>query len=498
VVLPPFTENLNAKTVQLLAAFGKAGGRLISCGDPPARIDGGLSPAGAALAQSPRWSRVEAKALAQELDSPGFAILRSPGDRGILFHHRRQLEDGQFLFLVNTSLEAASAGTILSDLKGVEQWNLYSGTTAPYPFEIHDKMLKAGFNLPPSGSLLLFLSRKPLRPAAPVSETLAVLHPQAPPTARRIAPNVLTLDYVEATAGGETRTNIYFYQANQFVWQKNGLERNPWDSAVQFGDELISKKFPAGSGFEASYRFHIDGGVPANLAIVIERPDLYSITCNRQPVAPGTNEWWLDKSFGRIDIASAARSGENVVTIKAAPFTMFHELESAYVLGDFSLKAASQGFVIVPPQPLDLGTGKEGFLGWNTQGLPFYSAGVAYQESFEVLKPEGRYTVALPNWYGSVAKVAVNGKAAGYIDAPPWECDVTKWVKRGKNRVEVTVIGTLKNTLGPHHGNPALGSAWPGSFQKATNPGPPPGEKYSTVAYGLFEPFVLNQTTPGP
>ena len=89
----------------------------------------------------------------------------------------------------------------------------------------------------------------------------------------------------------------------------------------------------------------------------------------------------------------------------------------------------------------------------------------------------------------------MNGKPAGYIDAPPWECDVTQWIKRGPNHVSVTVIGTLKNTLGPHHGNPKLGAAWPSAFHIGPNPGPPAGAKYSTVAYGLFEPFVLKQVT---
>ena len=59
--------------------------------------------------------------------------------------------------------------------------------------------------------------------------------------------------------------------------------------------------------------------MPKNLAIVIERPDLYTITCNGQPVAAKPNDWWLDKAFGRIDIAQRAQTGENVVTIKAAP-----------------------------------------------------------------------------------------------------------------------------------------------------------------------------------
>ena len=114
------------------------------------------------------------------------------------------------------------------------------------------------------------------------------------------------------------------------------MERNPWDSAVQFKDELISRKFPADSGFEAFYRFQIEGTVPTNLAIVIERPDLYTITCNGQPVTARLNDWWLDKAFGRVAIASAVRVGENVFSLKASPFTMFHELEPAYLLGDFS------------------------------------------------------------------------------------------------------------------------------------------------------------------
>jgi hypothetical protein len=198
-----------------------------------------------------------------------------------------------------------------------------------------------------------------------------------------------------------------------------------------------------------------------------------------------------------------AKVGENVVTLKAAPFTIFHELQSAYVLGEFTLKPAEKGFVITPDQPLKLGK-------WNEQGAPFYSAGVTYTEKFDVGSPSGKYRVSLdpggrasrppsgtattpPSWYGSVARVKVNGKDCGRIFHAPWECDVTAAIQPGENVVEVTVVGTLKNTLGPHHGNHALGSAWPSMFHEGPADGPPPGEKYSTVGYGLFEPFVMKQ-----
>ena len=63
----------------------------------------------------------------------GVAIERVTGDAGILFHHRRHLDDGQILFLVNTSVTSPSAGTIVSDLNGVERWDLLAYTNLGKP-----------------------------------------------------------------------------------------------------------------------------------------------------------------------------------------------------------------------------------------------------------------------------------------------------------------------------------------------------------------------------
>jgi hypothetical protein len=508
VVLPPLTENVNSRTMDLFEAYAKAGGNVFCCGEPPTLVDGKASDRGAMAVKG--WLGANAADLASYLlmammEEPRFVgVRRAENDKGILFHHRRQLRDGDLVFLVNTSIESPVTGTVEGRAGGVEQWDINTGKASAYPFDRPlEGAIRASFELPPSGSLLLFLSKEKRQPTPAVAEKLATIKPVGEPTIKRIAPNVLTVDYMDVTAGGETRANSYFYPANQFAFQKNGMERNPWDSAVQYKDEIITKKFPADSGVEATYRFRIEEKVPANLAIVIERPDLYTITCNGKPVSAKKGDWWLDKSFGRIDIASAAQVGENLVTIKASPFTIYHELESAYVLGDFSLKAANRGFVIVPDQGLKLGK-------WNEQGHPFYAQGVRYTQTFhlepasvllkdkkgqekEIHRLPGRYRVSLPAWYGSVAKVVANGKPAGYVSCPPWECDVTDQLKVGENTIEVTVIGTLKNTLGPHHGKPALGKAWPAAFHVGPNPGPPPGSEYSVVGYGLFEPFVLKQ-----
>ena len=44
---------------------------------------------------------------------------------------------------------------------------------------------------------------------------------------------------------------------------------------------------------------------------------------------------------------------------------------------------------------------------------------------------------------------------------------------------------------GPHHVGALRGAAWPHMFQQGPETGPPPGTRYDTIGYGLFEPFVI-------
>jgi hypothetical protein len=66
---------------------------------------------------------------------------------------------------------------------------------------------------------------------------------------------------------------------------------------------------------------------------------------------------------------SLTASGD-FVRIDAAPFTMFHELEPAYVLGSFRLKAMDRGFLITEDGPLKIGEPTPADVtgpGWNAQ-----------------------------------------------------------------------------------------------------------------------------------
>ncbi len=485
------TETLNPKTVALLGAFLKSGGKVFSLCEPPALVEGRPSEDAKALAKMTGWQQVDEASLLETLlaaQSRRLSLRQAADDKGIVYHMRRQLADGDLLFIVNTSIEHPAGGTIAAPAGGIERWDPQTGAIEAYPFERNGDGVTASFNLPPCGSLLVFLSDGRGQPTTVPTEETTIIKPSGDARITRDQPNVLTLDYVDLVVGKENRKDLYFWQANDLAFKAHGLAANPWDCAVQFKDEIIRQRFPLESGFEVSYRFTIADRVPEELAIVIERPDLYEITCNGRKIEAKPDAWWLEPGFGKLDIRAAAHVGENVVTCKASPFTIWHEIEPAYVLGSFSVEPADRGFVVKPPSPIKFGP-------WNVQGGPFYGATVTYEEPFELSSPSGRYVVSLPAWYGSVAKVTVNGQPAGYIQSQPWDCDVTGLVAGGTNMVKVTVFGTLKNTLGPHHGNPLPGLAWPAGFRKAPETGPPAGVTYSTFGYGLFEPFVIKQVS---
>jgi hypothetical protein len=224
---------------------------------------------------------------------------------------------------------------------------------------------------------------------------------------------------------------------------------------------------------------------------VVENPELFQVSINGRLLKPLKNRWWLDKAFGVFDIGENVQSGENVVTVKSSPFTIFTELEPIYILGDFAVEGASKGFRIVDSRPLNFGS-------WVDQGMPFYAHGVKYAKQCQISTAElksKRFAVQLGRWSGTIAKVNVNGKSVGEIAFAPFELDVTRFLKSGKNDIVVTVYGSLKNTLGPHHNNPQLGRAWPGSFQQGEKDGYPPGSKYSLVGYGLLDDFVVKSGT---
>ena len=76
-----------------------------------------------------------------------------------------------------------------------------------------------------------------------------------------------------------------------------------------------------------------------------------------------------------------------------------------------------------------------------------YSGTLLYEKDFNLKKkPEGQLLLNL-NDVGVMAKVKVNGQYAGGVWTPPYKVDITDFVKKGKNKVEIEVVTTWMNRL---------------------------------------------------
>ncbi len=473
LVLAPGTENLESSTVERIAAYLKGGGKVLSFVDPPRRVDGAESGRVAELASqySAQWTRADS---AEALANPEFSAVS-----GHLLHQRRNLTDGQLLFLTNSSLEQPASAKVNWNARTATQLDLFTGKMAAYP-------VRGGVvdvTLPPAGSLLLVTGGTAASPtAAPPAQGRALV--AGPSVVRRLSPNVIQIDYCDLTLAGSTYPGLYFYRAADRVFKHYGFaEGDPWNTAVQYKTGILDRnKFPADSGFEAAFHFDVDAAVDkSTLQAVVERPELWQVSVNGKPVKNRPDAWWLDRAFGVYSVGSLVVPGRNTIKLVARPMSVHNELEPVYIVGEFGVSAQDKGFRLVAPTPLSLGS-------WKEQNLPFYYQSVSYSK--EVRTSGGRTKVRLGKWNGTVAEVRVNSKPAGIIAWQPYELDITESLAPGVNRVEVVVYGSLKNLLGPHHGKINRGLTSPWGFRSAPDQ-IPPGTAYDMEGYGLMEDFSI-------
>jgi len=495
VILPPGLRNLEDSTVTLIRDYLIRDGRIVSWVAPPDYVNGLPTEDMRELQNSfgDRWLNSGPGGgfdKVRQYSAPAIAFKGLPAGAK-LFHQRREFDGFQLVFLANTEAAATTAGTMALAGGAAEEWDPFTGAVKPYPFARHGGKLELAFSVPPGGSLLLCVknerAKPPAAPPAPVWEEVTA---EGSLTVEALAPNVLTLDYCDLTLGGKTEKDLYFYDAQRKTFQAHGLDRNPWDSAVQYKTNIIDRdKFPANSGFEATFWFRAvkgDAQDYSEVKAVVERPALFRVFVNDKEVQALPGEWWLDRAFGVFPVGARIISGRNKITVKARPFTIHSELEPVYLLGDFTLTAVARGFEIRPPAALAAGS-------WKAQGRPFYSAGVRYTKAFVVPQDASgsSYRLRLGSWSGATAEVFVGGKKVGSAAFAPYEVDLTGALAPGRHDVSVVVYGTLRNTLGPFHNSPPLGRAWPGSFQQGAKGGLPPGSEYASVDYGLFEDFKV-------
>ena len=486
VVIPPMNETLNGPTFDLLRRFVEQGGRLITFSEPNL-INGAQSSELVSFIANDavvKESQLNKDVIKKYFTSEDFELSYNNGN---IYHQRRQYADGELIFIVNSSMEEASVGNLSVRGKALLKMDAENGKIYSYSYGKADGKLTASFKIEPAGSLLLFSSYKSKSGYGMQHEIKAdnIVPASGETAVTRVKDNAMTIDFCDVTVKGQTHRNIHFSNAADIAYKAHGFTNgNPWNTSVQYKRNILDRGDFTDGGFVVTYKFTVNDNFDySGMQLVGERPELFSVKINGTAVTPIPGKWWLDKSFGVYSIGKSVKKGTNTVELSIRPMNIFAEIEPVYILGDFSVVPEQKGWSIsAPVGNLELGS-------WKEQKQPFYSWDVKYSKTYNVTDLSSDYLVKLGRWSGTVAEVYVNGTKAGIIGYNPYMLNVTSYMKEGANKIDVNVIGSLKNLLGPHYKNPRPGLASPGHWKNIAEP--IPGAEYQMLDYGLMEDFAL-------
>jgi len=300
----------------------------------------------------------------------------------------------------------------------------------------------------------------------------------------RDEPNAFPLDMAEYSInGGEWQGPLEILKLDRVVRDAAGL-RHRGGAMVQPWAQVAppeAKVLPVA----LRYRFSAEALPDSPCHLVMEEPEKYQIMLNGNELKADENEgWWIDNSFKRIRIAPwLLKKGTNELILRTN-YSPTHGFEALYFTGEFGFRWDENRPIITElPKTLALGN-------WVDQGFACYSGAITYVTEIQpTIRSGKRLFLKLPAWEGVLVKVRLNGKPAGAIAWPPHELDITGFLKPGNNLLEIEVVSSRRNILGPLHLTEKY-PAWtgPGEF---VSTGDRWTDSYVSVAYGLMEAPLL-------
>ena len=483
VVLPAKTENLESRTFQLMRDFASSGGRIIALGLPD-YVDGEESAELQAFMQSDAVIKMQTPQEILSLYRQEADLLVQCPENSHVYHYRCRYEDGQLLFLTNSSLTDETPVTV--SMPGKYLYRLDAMTGRIYlQSKAEGGKLKVETKLFPADSQLWFASDEKVLNAEAGNDSPTDLKPlqtQDETEVNPLRPNVLNLDFCSMTVGDKHLQDVFYKEANSQLWRHFG-KSDPWEAAVQYRRSILERdSFPEGE-IKLEYAFKVEEEFDrTGMTAIIERPELWEVSVNDVILMGYTKDTLLDARMGDYSIGHLVRLGDNKLTLRMKRMDIRTEIGPVMLTGHFGVKGAAKGFALAK-QPQRIGLGD-----YSKAGYPEYPWEMCYGKTYHVENPGNDYFVQLGYWAGTVAQVWVNGQKAGSIISAPYRLDVTQWMKSGCNRIEVRVVGSLANLYGPHY-TPLSGLMGPFSWEGIG--AQLPGEQYRLSPYGLQEDFDL-------
>lgn len=463
---------MRPSTLKLLTEFADVGGSVIFAGSVPTYVDAHESSAPALLAG--RCTRVpfEAEELAAAVRKNSGCAAEITGPEGcaqdVFVQVRFHQDAGVYTAVVlNTDRENAKQGLSLTltapGAAHAEEWDLVTGRRYDADGTLTaqaDGSLSVRFSLEAAGTrAFVFTAQKE---ALPVRESLTETREAQPLPQGEYAytleeENVCVLDFARwRWAQSEWHESAEALKADQHIRDELGIERRggemlqPWYSKLHHSEVYGT--------LELEYTFDIETLPQGPVTLAAERPETMHYAVNGTPLQ-AQDAFWVDICFKRLPIpAGVLKTGRNTVTV-TTQFTRNTNVEALYLLGNFGVRTQGHaGTLTALPATLHFGSLAD-------QGLPFYTGCLTYHLPGELwaatraaLQPGDSVWLQPGRLNGALVRVTTP-QGTTRLGWEPLEADITEAVRDGAE-VQLTLVGTRRNTFGPLHLNPAYDVAY--------------------------------------
>lgn len=462
---------------------------VIIAGDIPGRVSGSPSDRIGRLAERPNVRIIPdspeetVKALVETVGRTVTVTLPDGATaRSVLVNHRVDAA-AHLVFLANTNPDAPADVTIgVNALGGVVELDPLTGRAYRYASEFSDGRTVITAALATWGSRIFLVDQTQTsieqpRITIPSEEALTI---EGPYSFRRLHENFLVLDRCTLEIDGRVALNDQpVFKARKALWRATGIAEyegvQPW---VLDERNVRSRTNHA----VLTYAFTIRD-IPEKLELAMESAGRFTVEVNGHQVETSAGKWHIDRQFPVFTLTDHLLEGKNVIRA-TTDFLWDTEIENLYLAGDFAVGPEEEGFPLIrEPETLPLGS-------WTERGYPFYAGSLVYRLGFDIGRiGSSRWELDLSGARGTAFYLTVNGTEIGSVPFPPYRGDITAALKKGANTVEVEVIGSLHNALGPlhHAAEDALDMIGPAAFSD---------EEHWTdscrfVPYGFIEPPKL-------
>jgi hypothetical protein len=185
--------------------------------------------------------------------------------------------------------------------------------------------------------------------------------------------------------------------------------------------------------------------VPDDLKILIDgfKGSDYRLLVNGKPITAEPFRSFLDAEIKEVPAADSFKKGRNTIAILLTVNKKSDGMVDLLKLtGTFAVSERNGRETICAPVDA-IQTGD-----FTIQGFPYFSGTMEYFREFELPETFIGCKITLKADPGTdVIEADINGIQAGVCLWKPYEIDITKLVKPGKNRISVRVVNTLFNIL---------------------------------------------------